>query len=62
MADLLARSSGRTVTGGKTYLKDGKMTGTLLKLFEAGALDSLIKAQKHNDKYQELIRKDPPPF
>lgn len=39
--DLIGRVSARSVTGGKEYLKTGKLTGKLAALAQAGALDNL---------------------
>lgn len=48
IADLIRKTNPRKVTGGKTWHEDGKLTGVLEKLLQAGALDSLLK--------------NPPPF
>lgn len=39
---LIDRCNGHAVSGGKTWLDEGKFTGKLLALKEAGALDSLL--------------------
>lgn len=41
VTDLIARTNGRKVTGGKDYEKTGVLTGVLQALGEAGALDEL---------------------
>lgn len=41
--DLVDRCSGRAVSGGKEFRESGKLTGKLLALYEAGALDGLSK-------------------
>ena len=41
--DMIERVDGRALTGGKPYIEqDGKMVGTLQKLNDVGALDSLL--------------------
>lgn len=40
--DMIERLPARVLTGGKAYLQTGEMTGTLGKLRDAGALDSIL--------------------
>lgn len=43
IAEIVERCSGRSVSGGKEYLKSGVLTGKLAALAQAGALDDLGK-------------------
>lgn len=46
LQDLIDRTDSRAVTGGKSYGKTGQVNGTLAKLLDAGALDSVMNNHK----------------
>lgn len=43
LEDMIERLPARVMTGGKNYLEDGRITGTIAKLNDVGALDSLLE-------------------